>query len=346
MVGSESVKFFSEKGFKIYGVDNNMREYFFGKEASTEDIRKNLNDSIRNFFPLSVDIRDKDQIEKIFQQYGPFDLIIHAAAQPAHDWSIDHPYEDFEVNAWGTLVMLESFHRYSPDSVFIQVSTSKVYGDNVNKLPLVEYETRFDLPKEHPLYEGVDETMSIENSVHSLFGVSKTSGDLLAQEYARYFNLKIVIFRPVCITGPAHKGARLHGYLSYLVKCIAAGQEYTINGYKGKQVRDNIHAYDLVSAFWEVYQNPLHSFGEVYNIGAGRSSNNSILEAIAQSEKILGLKANIKYSETNRIGDHRWCIFNPRKFMKNYPNWKITYDNDRLMKELCDSLKKIGLILL
>lgn len=337
LVGSECSKFFCEKGFDVFGIDNNLRSYLFGSDASTDNEGRLLKKNYRNFHLIQKDIRDKEAIRKVYINYGPFDYIIHTAAQPAHDWSIDHALEDWEINSMGTMIMLENFRQYSYDSVFIQVSTSKVYDDNVNNLPLLEKKTRWDLPYSHKYYKGVDESMSIETCIHSLFGVSKTSGDLAAQEYGRYFKLKTAVFRPVCITGSAHKGARLHGYLSYLVKCIAQGEKYVINGYKGKQVRDNIHAYDLVTAFWEVCKNPQYSYGEVYNIGAGRLSNNSIIEAVAQTEKILNIKAKIEYSKNNRIGDHMWCIFNSEKFQKRYPKWKITYDNDRIMNELCET---------
>ena len=334
LVGSAATELFCQKGWKVLGIDNNMREHFFGKEASTDTKRKEL-ETFNNFFPISVDIRDKDAIFKTFQYYGPFDLIIHAAAQPAHDYSTDNAIEDFSINGLGTVTMLEAFRQFSPKSTFIHVSTSKVYGDHVNELPLIELEKRFDLPENHPWYNGVDETMRIDNSTHSLFGASKASGDLMAQEYARYFNLHIGIFRPVCITGPAHRGAPLHGYLSYLVKRIAQKKEYTINGYNGKQVRDNIHAADLVNAFWLFYKHKVPS--DFFNIGGGRKSNNSMIEAIEQSKKILGLPLwEPTYSEVNRIADHKWCIFSSEKFKKACPEWEIKYTNDMIMKELCD----------
>lgn len=337
LVGSETVKFLCNKGFKVYGVDNDMRSTLFGEDASTKpEGQKLIQEFPKNFVWVNADIRLPQEVEKIFKNFGPFDLIVHAAAQPAHEWSTNNALADFQINAYGTMVMLESYRQHSPEAVFIHCSSSKVYGDSVNKLPLVEMDTRFDLPEGEKYSEGVDEEFGrLDGDLHSLFGASKACGDIMAHEYGTYFNLPIGIFRPVCITGPAHKGAKLHGYLAYLVKCIATGEKYTINGYKGKQVRDNIHAYDLVQAFWEFYQKPRP--GEAYNIGGGRESNNSMLEAISQAEKLLKKKANIEYSEVTRRGDHIWCIYSSNKFKKHYPNWKITYDNERLMEELCQA---------
>ena len=334
LVGSEAVLFLLDKGFKVYGIDNDTRKYLFGEEASTWEQTQKLED-LPNFFNINSDIRDNEKVKQVFKDYGPFDFIIHAAAQPAHEWSTNHALEDFSINATGTMIMLENYRHYSPEAVFIQVSSSKVYGDSVNNLPLVELEKRYDLPKDHPMYEGVGEEMRIDGALHSLFGASKACGDIMAQEYGKYFNLPIAIVRPVCITGKFHRGAELHGYLAYLVKCVATSTPYTINGYKGKQVRDNIHAYDLVAAFYEIYKDPSGSYGEVYNVGAGRESNNSILEAIQQVQMITGKRGEIHYSEVNRRGDHRWCIYSSSKFRTKYPDWKITYDNDRIMNELC-----------
>lgn len=338
LVGSESVRFLCDRGWKVYGLDNNIRAYLFGEEASTDPVRKDLESKYSNFLNISVDIRNKESVDEIFKTSGPFDLIIHAAAQPAHEWSTNHALEDFDLNARASVVVLEAYRNNSPKAVFIQVSSSKVYGDSVNELPLVEDETRYDLLPDHPKWEGEDETMRLDGNLHSLFGASKACGDIMAHEYGTYFQLPITIFRPVCITGPSHRAVPLHGYLAYLVKCVAQGIEYTINGYKGKQVRDNIHAFDLVSAFYKVYEHKDRIIpGEAYNIGGGRKSNNSIIEAINQAEKLTGVKAIIKYSETNRRGDHKWCIYSSRKFKKRYPEWKITYDNKKLMEELCSA---------
>ncbi len=335
LVGSEAVRFLCEKKWTVFGVDNDMRGKMFGKDASTDPERKKLEKLYPTFKSLTADIRSPEEIVNVFTKYGPFDLIIHAAAQPAHEWSTNHALDDFQINAYGTIVVLEAYRQHSPNAKFIHVSSSKIYGDSVNHLPLQEYETRFDLPSTHPKWKGEDESMRHDGALHSLFGASKASGDIMAREYGTYFNLPITIFRPVCISGPAHKGAKLHGYLAYLVKCVATGEKYTINGYKGKQVRDNIHAHDLIGAFWEVFNDPKAEPGEFYNIGGGRESNNSILEAIAQAEKILDTKANVDYSDTTRRGDHIWCIYSSEKFRRRYPNWRITYDNDRLMEDLC-----------
>ncbi len=337
LVGSEMVKLLCGERWHVIGIDNNTRKYLFGKEASTKEIGEELTRKYPNQYKiLKEDIRDQKAIAEVFSSYGPFDFIIHCAAQPAHDWSTNNALEDFQINAVGTVNILEAYRHYSPGAPFIHVSTSKVYGDHVNHLPLFKTKTRFELPKDHPWFEGIDESMSIDQSTHSLFGASKASGDLMAQEYGRYFNLPIAIFRPVCITGKSHKGAKLHGYLAYLAKCIATGKEYTINGYDGKQVRDNIHASDLVKAFYEVYKDSDKIQGTVYNIGGSRFSNNSMLEAIAQFEKLLGKRGNFKYSEVSRNGDHKWCIFSNKKFQNDYPNWKLTYDNNAIMKELAE----------
>lgn len=332
LIGSESVKFFSKKGYDIVGIDNNMRAYFFGKEASTEWNRKELEKEFKNYNHVTADIRDNEAIEKVFKQHK-FDIIIHTAAQPSHDWAVKEPLTDFGVNATGTLIMLENFRKYSPGATFIFTSTNKVYGDRPNELPLVELEKRFELPKKHGFYKGIDETMSIDNTKHSVFGASKVAADIMVQEYGKYFRLHTGVFRGGCLTGPNHSGTQLHGFLSYLIKCIATGTKYTIFGYKGKQVRDNIHSFDLVNMFWHFHQKP--GTGEVYNAGGGRHSNISMLEAIEKTEKILNKKAIYEYKESNRIGDHIWYISDVSKFKKHYPGWDYTYDIDAIIKEIC-----------
>lgn len=334
LVGSETALFFHGKGYKVLGVDNDQRGKMFGEGGSTTSTGDKLK-LLPNFHSYNIDIRNKSDLDDVFRIIGPFDVVVHSAAQPSHEYSTNHAIEDFEINAVGTMNVLEAYRHYSPQATFIHVSSSKVYGDSVNELPLKELETRFDLPKTHKFYEGVDETMRLDGNLHSLFGASKACADIMAKEYGTYFNLPISIFRPVCITGPAHKGVEIHGYLSYLVKCVAKGIKYTINGYKGKQVRDNIHSNDLVSAFWEVVQKPPKP-GSAYNIGGGRESNNSILEAIQQAEKFTGNTAIYDYSEVNRRGDHIWCIYSSKKFRKEYPGWKIKHNNDSIMKELSD----------
>ena len=333
LIGSESVKFFAAKGYDVVGIDNDLRSYFFGAEASTRWNVEKLSGEVEGYQHFSVDIRDKEKIEEIFRAH-PFDLVIHCAAQPSHDWAAREPYTDFEINAYGTLVLLENFRKYAPDGAFIFTSTNKVYGDRPNALPLKELDTRFELDPNHPYFNGIDESMPIDQSMHSLFGASKASADLLVQEYGLYFGLHTVCFRGGCLTGPAHSPAELHGFLAYLAKCVATGRKYTIFGYKGKQVRDNIHSYDLVNAFYHFARNP--RIGEVYNIGGSRYSNISMMEAISMIEKTLDKKAVVEYSQANRAGDHIWYISDVSKFRSHYPGWDFRYDMNRIRKELCE----------
>lgn len=337
LIGSEAAKFFAKKGFQIIGIDNDMRSYFFGEEASTEWNRKKVEKHLKDkYIHYTADIRDNDAIEEIFKKHKA-DIVIHTAAQPSHDWAAKEPHTDFSVNAVGTLVMLENTRKYSPDAVFIFTSTNKVYGDTPNALPLVELEKRWEIPKTHKYHKGIDESMSIDNSKHSVFGASKVAADVMVQEYGKYFGMKTAVFRGGCLTGPSHSGAELHGFLAYLIKCINSGKQYTIFGYKGKQVRDNIHSHDLVNAFWHFYQDP-HP-GEVYNIGGARNSNISMMEAIEKIEKLLGKKANYKLSDDNRAGDHIWYISDVSKFKKHFPKWDFKYDIDMILKEMCDAVQ-------
>lgn len=331
LIGSESAKFFCEKDFEVYGIDNDMRSYFFGKEASTLWNKEKL-EKYKNYNHYSFDIRDEKELEDVFKKHT-FDLIIHTAAQPSHDWAVKEPLTDFSINATATILLLENFRRYSPEGVFIFTSTNKVYGDRPNDLPLIEKESRFELRQNHQYYNGIDESMSIDDSTHSIFGASKIAADIMVQEYGRYFDLKTVVFRGGCLTGPAHSGAKLHGFLSYLVKSIAKGEKYSIFGYKGKQVRDNIHSYDLVNAFYHVYQSPKN--GEVYNIGGSRFSNISILEAVEKIGKLLKKKAKITILDIPRKGDHMWYITDVAKFKSHYSDWKYVYDGDMILEELC-----------
>jgi CDP-paratose 2-epimerase len=326
LIGSEAVKFFSSRFDLVIGIDNNLRQYFFGAGSSTEWNKNRLQHDFSNYRHHDIDIRDVSALEKLFKEYGAdLDLILHTAAQPSHDWAAKEPFTDFTVNANGTLNLLEMNRLYCPEAVFIFTSTNKVYGDTPNYLPLVELETRWEIDEQHPYYKkGIDELMSIDHTKHSLFGASKVAADILVQEYGRYFGMKTGVFRGGCLTGPNHSGAKLHGFLSYLMKCCITGDQYTVFGYKGKQVRDNIHSYDLVSMFWEFYQNP-HA-GEVYNAGGGRHSNCSMLEAIVLCEQITGKKMNYLYSEDNRIGDHIWWISDVSKFKTHYPGWNWKYD--------------------
>lgn len=340
LIGSEAVEFFSDKFDLVIGIDNNMRQEFFGQNASTLWNQKRLQERIKNYIHHSIDIRDDKAIEKVFQEYASdIKLIIHTAAQPSHDWAVNDPYTDFSVNANGTLVLLENTRKYTPKAVFIFTSTNKVYGDTPNFLPLIELETRWEIDKTHPYYEnGIDESMSIDQSKHSLFGASKVAADILVQEYGKYFDIPTAVFRGGCLTGPNHSGTKLHGFLSYLMKCAISGEHYTVFGYKGKQVRDNIHSYDLVNMFWNFYQNP--RCGEVYNAGGGRHSNCSMKEAIALCETIVGKKMNYSYSEENRIGDHIWWISDVNKFKGHYPAWNYQYNVEDILHQIFISMKE------
>jgi CDP-paratose 2-epimerase len=334
LIGSEAVDFFSDKFDLIIGVENNLREYFFGKEASTKWNNDRLKEIYSNYKPYTADIREFTQLESIFKEYSKdIKLIIHSAAQPSHDWAVKEPLTDFNVNAVGTSNMLELTRIYCPEAVFIFTSTNKVYGDNPNFLPLIEQETRWEIDKSHEFYaNGIPEKFSIDQTKHSLFGASKVAADILVQEYGKYFGIKTGIFRGGCLTGPNHSGTKLHGFLSYLMKCAITGEPYIVFGYKGKQVRDNIHSWDLVNMFWHFYQNP--QLGEVYNAGGGRFSNCSMAEAINMTEKITEKKMNYSYSENNRIGDHIWWISDVSKFKNHYPDWNWKYNIDDILSQI------------
>ena len=337
LIGSESVHFFVRQGFNIIGIDNDLRSFFFGETASTTWNRDLLQDKYGDrYHHYNLDIRDRGAIEAIFQDHSSdIGLIIHTAAQPSHDWAVSDPHTDFTVNANGTLVLLEATRQHCPQAVFIFTSTNKVYGDRPNGLPLQELATRWEIAPSHPFWIGIDESMSIDQSKHSLFGASKVAADILVQEYGRYFDMKTASFRGGCLTGPAHSGVQLHGFLSYLMKCTITGKPYTIFGYKGKQVRDNIHSYDLVNAFYHFYQNSRS--GEVYNIGGSRYSNCSMLEAIAICEGLTEKKLDYTYADTNRSGDHVWYISDVRKFQAHYPDWQYQYDLHTILKDIFTS---------
>ncbi len=334
LIGSESSKFFHQKGFAIVGIDNNLRQYFFGKDGSTQWNRETLENSLANYSHHSIDIRSAEEINALFAQYGKeIEVVIHTAAQPSHDWAAREPLTDFSVNANGTLNILEATRQHCPDAAFLFTSTNKVYGDAPNELPLVEEQTRWEIDASHPYYQhGIDEMLRIDQCKHSLFGASKVAADVLTQEYGRYFGLKTAAFRGGCLTGPAHSAAELHGFLAYLVKCVVTGRPYTIFGYKGKQVRDNIHSHDLVNAFWHFVENP--RVGEVYNIGGGRHSNCSMLEAIEISQRLAGKELNYTLSDEARSGDHIWWISDVRKFQSHYPGWEYEYDMERILEEI------------
>lgn len=339
LIGSESVRYFHEKGLEIWGIDNNMRKYFFGEDGSTQWKKEELL-KLQNYKHFDTDIRDFESINKLFNQVkNNISLVIHTAAQPSHDWAAKEPLTDFGVNATGTLNLLETTRLHAPNAVFIFTSTNKVYGDLPNELPLVELETRWEVESSHPYSQyGIDESMSIDQSKHSIFGASKVAADIMVQEYGRYFGMRTVVFRGGCLTGPAHCGAELHGFLAYLMRCAITGEHYTVFGYKGKQVRDNIHSYDLVNMFWHFYQNPRS--GEVYNVGGGRHSNCSVLEAILACEEITGDKIHWSYSESNRTGDHIWWISDLSKFRNHYPSWDYQFNMDDILREIFRGIKE------
>jgi len=317
-----------------------MRSYFFGPEASTAWNTDRLRKSLKNFTHNDLDIRDREALKLLFKRYGKdVSLIVHTAAQPSHDWAAREPFTDFTVNANGTLNLLEATRQTCPEATFIFTSTNKVYGDTPNSLPLVEQESRWELSAEHPYAEyGIDESMTIDNSKHSLFGASKVAADVLTQEYGRYFGMKTGVFRGGCLTGPMHSSAELHGFLAYLVKCAVTGTQYTIYGYKGKQVRDNIHSFDLVNAFWHFFRNPKEA--AVYNMGGSRHSNCSVLEAIEMIEEMCGRKLDYTLTFDARSGDHIWWISDVRKFQSDYPEWTYHYNIKQILREIIDNVSE------
>ncbi len=327
LVGSTASKYFLDQGHEIYGIDNNMRATFFGKDGSTTKQLKKLS-GVSGYKHYKTDIRNFKKLENIFKLHK-FDAIIHTAAQPSHDKAKEIPMLDFEVNAKGTLNILELTRIYSPKATFIFTSTNKVYGDNPNKVQLKETKKRFLFYDKS--FEGFNESTPIDNTTHSLFGTSKTSADLYVQEYGKYFGLKTTCLRLGCITGKFHAGVKLHGFISYLVKSLKEENSYEIIGYKGKQVRDQIHAYDLATAFEEIMKDP--GVGEVFNLGGGTKNTISVLEAIHIISKKLNIKPKITYNTQNRIGDHICYVSDIRKFQKKYPNWKISYSIDDIIDE-------------
>jgi len=334
LVGSEAVTYFASQGMEVVGIDNGMRAEFFGEGASTRWIREKLERETSGYAHYDTDIRDTGAINQIFERYGKdISLVIHTAAQPSHDWAATNPLMDFTVNANGTSVMLEATRQICPDAVFIYTSTNKVYGDTPNYLPLEETETRWEIASSHPYYaNGIPESMSIDRTLHSLFGASKVAADVLVQEYGKYFGMKTVCFRGGCLTGPNHSGTQLHGFLAYLMKCAVTGSPYTIFGYKKKQVRDNIHSNDLIRAFHEFFKRP--GSGEVYNMGGGRHSNCSMLEAIGLCEEITAKPFPASYVDENRRGDHIWWISDLTRFREHYPNWQPEYNVAQILREI------------
>ncbi|MBF0183888.1 MAG: NAD-dependent epimerase/dehydratase family protein [Magnetococcales bacterium] len=343
LVGAATVDWFAGQGYDVIGIDNNLREYFFGADGSTRASGERLQKRHPSRYrPLDLDIRNQEGIEALFAAYaGRLAGVVHAAAQPSHDWAAKEPHTDFTINANGTLNLLEATRRYAPEVPFIFTSTNKVYGDQPNYLPLIELESRWELDASHPYaLRGVDESMSIDNCLHSLFGASKVAADVLAQEYGRYFGLKTGIFRGGCLTGSGHAGAELHGFLAWLSKCVLSGRPYTVFGYLGKQVRDNIHVRDLVQAFWHFFQSP--QSGEVYNMGGARVANCSVLEAIDLCQEISGRRLQYTIVPGNRIGDHQWWISDVQKFCDHYPQWRLTMTIREIIEEIIDGLRQSG----
>ena len=333
LVGSESTTFFSKKGFDILGIDNNSRKSFFGKDGDISWIKKKMTNNIKNYKHFNLDITNYKSLEKVFKKYKKrIKLVIHSAAQPSHDWAKTNIFKDFDINAKGTINLLELTKKYCYDAPFIFMSTNKVYGDNPNKLPLIEKKTRWEIKSNHFYKNGITEKMSIDNCTHSFFGTSKSYADLAVQEYGRNIGLNTVCFRAGCITGPNHSGAKLHGFLSYLVKVSLERKKYSIYGYKGKQVRDNIHSSDVVSCFWEYFKKPRK--GEVYNMGGGRRSNCSIIEAFNIIEKKTNIEIRKELKKDNRVGDHIWYVSNMRKFKNHYPKWSQNYNSERIIEQL------------
>jgi CDP-paratose 2-epimerase len=335
LIGSESVTHLVEAGYDVVGIENDMRAEFFGPDASTQNVTERLDREHSEFHSHDLDVRDAEGVAALFARHaGSLELVVHTAAQPSHDWAASAPHVDFEVNANGTLNLLEATRRHAPEATFIFTSTNKVYGDTPNALPLVELPTRLELASDHRYFDGIDTSMSIDASMHSLFGVSKAAADLMVQEYGRYFDLPTVCFRAGCLTGPNHAGAKLHGFLSYLMRCTVTGEPYTVFGYGGLQVRDNIHSADLVRAFEAFHRAPRAA--AVYNIGGGRASNCSMIEAIALCEEIAGRPLDWSLGDQARMGDHRWWISDLGEFQHDYPGWQLEYDLDGILREIHD----------
>jgi CDP-paratose 2-epimerase len=336
LIGSESVRHFVEAGFDVVGIENDMRAQFFGPEASTARTTRRLEEAYDTFHLVPLDIRDAEGIRRLFERHrGELELVVHTAAQPSHDWAAGDVQTDFGVNANGTINLLEATRHATPDATFVFTSTNKVYGDRPNALPLEERETRLELPEDHPWHGGIDTSMSIDGCLHSLFGVSKAAADLAVQEYGRYFDMPTVCFRGGCLTGPAHAGAELHGFLAYLMKCTVTGTPYRVYGYGGKQVRDNIHCTDVVRAFSAFHAAPRRA--AVYNLGGGRAVNCSMLEAIAACERIAGRRLDWTLHDQARTGDHRWWISDLSEFTRDYPAWSLSYDLESTLQEIHDA---------
>lgn len=336
LIGSASVARLVESGFDVIGIENDTRASLFGASASTAHVTERLERELDAFRTVDLDIRDSDGIDRAFASAGAeIALVVHTAAQPSHDWAASDPQADFGINANGTLNLLEATRKHCPDATFVFTSTNKVYGDTPNRLPLEELPTRLELPRDHPYFSGIDTTMSIDGTLHSLFGASKAAADLLVQEYGRYFGMATVCFRAGCLTGPNHAGAQLHGFLAYLMKCTATGTPYTVFGYEGKQVRDNLHAADLAEAFMRFHAEP--TAAAVFNIGGGRGNACSMLEAIELSERIAGRPLEWTIGEEARIGDHRWWISDIAEFGDRYGGWRPQRDLETILREIYEA---------
>jgi CDP-paratose 2-epimerase len=334
LIGGQAAEYFGRLGLTVVGVDNDMRRAFFGEDASTAWNTRRIETALgAGYIHNDLDIRDRSGVSRLFRRYGrSIELVIHAAAQPSHDWAARDPFTDFDINAVGSINLLEATRRFCPDACFVFTSTNKVYGDHPNQLPFVELETRFEIDPSHRYYNGIREDMPVDGTLHSLFGASKVAADVLVQEYGRYYGMNTVCFRGGTLTGPAHSATELHGFLAYVMRCAMTGTPYRVFGYKGKQVRDAIHANDLVRAFHEYYKSPRP--GAVYNIGGGRFSNCSVLEAIALCEEISGHPVEWSYVGENRVGDHIWWIGDNSSFQDDYPEWQLEFGIERILKEI------------
>jgi CDP-paratose 2-epimerase len=330
LIGSEAVEYYDTQGHQVFGIDNNMRAEFFGTKGDTLWNLGRLKEKTKSFQSFSIDIRDRENLYKLFKEHS-FNLIIHCAAQPSHDKACQIPLLDFEVNALGTINLLEATRQFCPEAVFVHMSTNKVYGDAPNEVPRTELEKRYDYLNPED-YHGISEECRVDRCLHSLFGASKAAADIVAQEYGKYFDMKVGIFRGGCLTGPSHSGVELHGFLSYLIKVAVTGGTYKVFGYQGKQVRDNIHSYDVIQAFEAFRNNPRP--GEVYNLGGGRENSVSILEAFELVAEITGKKINWTYVDQNRVGDHICYISDLRKMQSHFPSWSITRSLDSILDEM------------
>jgi CDP-paratose 2-epimerase len=337
LIGSEATRYFAGLGYDVVGIDNDMRSMFFGGEASTAwNVHRLQQELGRGYRHHELDVRDREAIIGLISGLGEeIALVIHAAAQPSHDWAARDPFTDFDVNAGATLNLLEATRRHAPAAVFIFCSTNKVYGDRPNGLPLQELDRRYEIDPTHPYANGIGEDMSVDGCLHSLFGASKLAADVLVQEYGRYFGMRTACFRGGTLTGPGHSATELHGFLAYVMRCIMTGTPYTVYGYKAKQVRDAIHSSDLIRAFHQFFEHP--RIAEVYNIGGGRFSNCSVLEAIDLAEETAGRRLEWLYSDQNRTGDHIWWIGDNGRFQEHYPAWELEYDVPRILQEIHDA---------